>query len=52
MYANTKLFPSFKDGINELRVNLPYIKTYTGESFNEEEVVVATGHLPRAALKL
>ena len=39
MYANTKLFPSFKEGINELRVNLPYIKTYTGESFNEEEVV-------------
>ena len=39
MYANTKLFPSFKDGINELRANLPYIKTYTGESLNEEEVV-------------
>lgn len=39
MYANTKLFPSFKDGINELRANLPYIKTYTGEGLNEEEVV-------------
>ena len=41
MYANTKLFPSFREGIKELRANLPYIKTYTGESFKEEEVVTA-----------
>ena len=39
MYANTKLFPSFEEGIKELRDNLPYIKTYTGDSFNEERVV-------------
>lgn len=39
MYANTKLFPSFKEGIKELRGFLPYIKTYTGEAFKEEEVV-------------
>ena len=41
MYTNTKLFPSFREGIKELRANLPYIKTYTGESFKEEEVVAA-----------
>ena len=39
MYANTKLFPSFEEGIKELRDNLPYIKAYTGDSFNEERVV-------------
>lgn len=41
MYSNTKLFPNFKDGIRELRATLPYIKTYTGDSFEEEEVVNA-----------
>jgi len=41
MYANTKLFPSFKEGIKELKLNLPYIKTYIGESLKEEDVVAA-----------